>query len=78
MGYNTMKFIDENEQYYIEEFAKYWWEWYDYIPNDEDFEKEFKYWMNDYKNIQIYFRYKKVQDLAFKVFERIIELKENN
>lgn len=78
MSKSDLKFIEENKHYYVEGFAKYWVETYDYIPNDDDWNQEFKWWMYDWKNVKIDFRYKKIQDLVFDAFAKMIELKELN
>lgn len=59
------KFYESNSNYYINGFVDFWFEYYDYIPSDDDCKIEFKIFMEEYKNIKI--------DLRFKLWKKMLE-----
>lgn len=67
------EYYKANTNHYINGFVDFWFEWYDYIPSDDDCKVEFKIFMENYKNINVDLRKKLWKDIFNKAVEKIIK-----
>lgn len=69
----AISYYKENTNYYINGFVDFWFEWYDYIPSDDDCKIEFKIFMENYKNIKIDLRLKLWKNMLNKAIDKILQ-----
>ena len=65
--------VKNYQNLYSQEFAKYWLDTFEYIPEDNDFKEEMKQWFSEEKSIKVDYRYKVFNEINHNAFELLIE-----